>query len=650
MYSFWERHRLAVFTAACGLFLAAALVTGASHSPRPVVLALYLASYATGGVYSLKEGLKALYRRTVDVDLLMVLAAAGAAAIGDWWEGGTLLFLFSLSNALQAYALDRTRNAIRALMQLRPTSALLRRADGSEVSVPLEALSIGDTIVVRPGDRVPIDGLVLSGSLLVDQASITGESVPVAKELKDPVFAGTINQSGAALVRVTKLVGDTVLAHVIQMIEEAQSEKAPTQRAVDRIEQLYAVAVIGMTALFAAVPLLFGAPLDQTLYRALTLMVVASPCAVAMAAPAPMVAAIAAAARRGVLFKGGAHLEAMAGVRQVAFDKTGTLTRGEPRVTDVLAGSGWDASEMLALAAAVETRSEHPLARAIERRAAREGVAVAAAASLETSPGKGARGEIDSAIGLQPVWVGSLAYVESAAGPLPAELADQVASLVAEGKTLVAVSDSRRYGLIAARDELRPEAPAVVAALKRLGIRRIVMLTGDHTQVAVALAAQTGVDDYLAGLLPAEKVAAVKDLSRTGGPIMMVGDGVNDAPALAHADVGVAMGAAGTDVALETADVVLMSSDLAQLPEAIRLARRARSIMWQNLAFALGVIAVLVASTLSGRMTLPVGVIGHEGSTVLVILNSLRLLKSRPGVQNVAPRRSVALDLVERER
>ncbi len=606
--------------------------------------ALYTLAYITGGTFGLKGGLESLRQRTIDVDLLMVLAALGAAIVGSPFEGALLLFLFSFSNVLQDYAMDRTRNAIRALMKLRPNQALIRRGD-ELVTLPVEKIVVGDRYVVRPGDRIPLDGVVIEGESTVDQASITGESMPVAKGPGQTVLAGTINQNGSLEAEVTRLAKDSTLAKLIKLVEEAQSEKAHTQRFLDKAEQYYAMGVIVFTILVAAVPVFFlGEAFNTAFYRAMTVMVAASPCALIISTPASILSAIGNGARKGVLFKGGVYMERAAGIKVVAFDKTGTLTQGKPAVTDIVTlnvershverDRVWHGNEdeLLALAAAVEAKSEHPLAQAVVEAARRRNLEVAEAQSFQAATGKGARGLVN---GLD-IRVGNQRYFEKFDSVGLAEVNAAVEQLQADGKTAIIVaqmSDEGQtvhfLGVIALADTVRPDATPVVAELKSLGVQQVVMLTGDNERVAHAIAAQTGVDQYFAELLPEDKVRIVKELEANYGPVAMIGDGVNDAPALASASIGVAMGAAGTDVALETADVVLMADDLSNIPYLIALSRQTRQTLIVNLGFAMAAIAIMIVAIFSVNMPLPLAVIGHEGGTVLVSLNGLRLLLYR---------------------
>jgi Cd2+/Zn2+-exporting ATPase len=616
---------------------------------------LYLIAYITGGVFGVKAGIASLRERRIDVDLLMVLAAIGAVLVGSPFEGAMLLFLFSLSNVLQAYALGRTRNAIKALMKLRPDTALLKH-DGTTMLTPIEQLVVGDRIVVRPGERVPLDGMVLEGESAIDQSTLTGESMPVTKRVNDAVFAGTINQTGSLDVKVTKLARDSTIAKLIQLVEQAQSEKAPTERFLEKFEQYYAIVVIVGTLLLIVVPtLIFQVPFDSAFYRAITVMVVASPCALIISTPASILSAIANGARNGILFKGGAYLEQAAKIDVVAFDKTGTLTMGKPSVTDVtiipLGGHlhkvAQDAPEhiradqeniLLTIAASIEQKSEHPLALAIVDTAKHRSLHLPEATNFKALPGKGVQAHT-AFMGGMDVAVGSPRLFESM-DVVGLDLALQdMERLQDEGKTSVIVakiatdsyvSTALILGVIAIADVIRPNAAEMVKQLKALGVKRVVMLTGDNQRVARAVAKQVGVDAFYADLLPEDKVSQIKALhmDAQGKPqiVAMVGDGVNDAPALASATMGIAMGAAGTDVALETADIVLMADDLRNIPYAISLSRQARKVVIQNLVFAISVIVVLVISALGFRLPLPLGVVGHEGSTVIVVLNGLRLL------------------------
>ena len=609
---------------------------------RPTLSAVaYVVAYISGGVFGVKAGLESVRNLTIDVDILMVLAAIGAALVGAAFEGAMLLFLFSLSNVLQNYALGRTRSAIQSLMALRPAEALVRRGSGSAI-MPIEKIMVGDLVIVRPGERIPLDGTVIEGESSVNQASITGESLPVNKQVGDTVFASTINEQGGLTVRVTNLAKDSTIAKLIKLVEEAQSEKATTQRAIDKIEQYYSVAVILFTGLSIAIPVAF---LDEAFsiafYRGMTILVAASPCAVVISTPATVLSAIANGARRGVLFKGGAYVEQAATVKVVAFDKTGTLTEGKPQVTDVLLMGGpmeevapaHLEDDILALAAAVENRSEHPLAQAIVRAAGHRHLEMPQATAFQASAGLGVRALVDQ----RAILVGNRRLLRQYVQIDLTEADKLVSRLHDEGKTAVLVAEitpegdstgpsGQVIGVIGIADVLRSDAARNIRELKRVGIQHVVMLTGDNEKVARAIADQVGVDEFYAGLMPDDKMAILKELKIRYGPVAMVGDGVNDAPALAMADIGIAMGAAGTDVALDTADIVLMADDLARIPYVIDLSRQTRKRLTQNLVFAFSVIFILVLAVFSVNLPLPMSVIGHEGSTVIVSLNGLRML------------------------
>jgi Cd2+/Zn2+-exporting ATPase len=585
----------------------------------------YIAAYVAGGYFGLQAGLSSLRERRIDVDLLMILAAMGAAIVGAPFEGAMLLFLFSLSNVLQNYALDRTKNAISSLLKLRPNEAIIKKGD-QLVTLPLAQIKVGDRMVIRPGDRLPLDGKVREGSSNLDQSAITGESMPVPKQVGDTVLAGTINQQGGLEVEVTRLAKDSTLAKLIEMVEKAQSEKAETQRFIDTAEQYYAVGVIAMTALAIVIPLLFlGEAFQPAFYRAMTLMVAASPCALVISTPATVLSAIANGARRGILFKGGAYVEEAANIKVVAFDKTGTLTEGKPRVTDVHSFAMANEELVLQLAAAVEAKSEHPLAQAIVQAAEGRGIAMPLATAFQSQTGKGVQAQVEGVT----IFVGSRNMF---ADQHWAEVDSVMTGLWNAGKTAVIVAKQIRnnpvepIGIIAIADVLRASANGVIRHLKANGVERVVMLTGDKKEVADTIGRQVGVDEVYAELMPAQKLEILKKISQQYGKVAMVGDGVNDAPALAAADIGIAMGAAGTDVALETADVVLMADDLTQLPYMFQLSRQTRRVLVQNLVFAIVVIFILIGSVLGFGLALPLSVIGHEGSTVLVSLNGLRML------------------------
>lgn len=627
----------AIFTVLTLVFM----VTGwlghhASGFPHFLANFFYILAYLTGGFYGVQAGIRSLRQKTIDVDILMVLAALGAAIVDHPFEGAMLLFLFSLSNVLQAYAIDRTRKAIYSLMNMRPDKALTRRG-GKDAMLPIEELLVGDIIIIRPGESVPLDAVIVEGESAIDESSLTGESIPVLKRSGDPIFAATMNQSGALEACVTRLAKDSAIEKLIRAVEEAQSEKATTQRFLDRAEQYYAMGVILFTLGLIAVPLLMGGEFGRVFYRAMTVMVVASPCALIISTPASILSAIGGAARKGVLIKGGVHLENMAEVRVVAFDKTGTLTEGKPRVTDIVVSTGFcDSRELLRLAASVEAKSEHPLANAVVKEGELRGVSVSACSDFQSISGKGASAIVDG----KRIGVGNLRYFEAFGVVCTTDLMARTEALHDSGKTCIFVgevggAEMRILGAVAIADVLRANVGDVIKELRSLGIERVVMLTGDNHRVAAAIASQAGVDEFQAELLPGDKVRVIKSLGAIG-PVVMVGDGVNDAPALATASVGVAMGAAGTDVAMETADIVLMGDNLYNIPFAIAISQQSRRVIRQNLIFAISVILLLVISALGFSLPLPLGVVGHEGSTVLVCLNGLRMLAFRGSLKTAA--------------
>jgi Cd2+/Zn2+-exporting ATPase len=595
-------------------------------APDSLTLLVHLATYFFGAFYAVRAIIEALRHWSIEVDLLMVLAALGAAYLGDFTEGAILLFLFSLSNVLQAYALRRTEQAITSLMALRPDTVRVRR-HGHELDLAVEHVQVGDIVILRPGDRVPLDGVIERGVGTFDESALTGESMPVQKGPGMTVLAGTLNQTGALEVRVTKPASESTLARVIAMVSEAQARKARTQSFLERFEQRYAIGVIAAVALFILLVPLSGMTFADTFYRGMVLLTVASPCALVISVPAALLSAIASGARRGVLFKGGVHLEELSRVRVIAFDKTGTLTFGKPVVTDLVPMTGVSEYELLATIARAEQPSEHPIARAILRAAEEQSIDVVPPEQFSAVTGMGVRATWDEIETL----VGSPRLFEASGIAVPTELLAQADALMKQGRgrVLLVWRGGRWLGLVAVMDRERPDAAQQIAALRAAGIERIVMLTGDNALVAEAMAQRLGVDEVYAELLPADKLHLVEQLRQRYGGVAMVGDGVNDAPALAAATVGIAMGAAGTDAALETADLVLMRDDLGAIVYALRLSRRTQRIIWQNIVFALAVVVVLVLTTLTVGVPLPLGVVGHEGSTIIVVLNGLRLLLFR---------------------
>ena len=582
-------------------------------APAPLWWALYLACYAAGGWEPALAGLRLLRERSLDVDLLMVVAALAAAAIGQVLDGALLIVIFATSGAMEALATARTADSVRALLDLAPATAALHVPGGERV-VPVTELRVGDVVVVRPGERIGADGRVLDGSSDVDQASITGEPLPVAKGPGDEVFAGTLNGSGSLRVAVARAAADSVVARIVALVERASATKAPTQLFIETVEQRYAVVIVAATLALFGVPLALGEALRPTLLRAMTFMIVASPCAVVLATMPPLLAAMATAGRHGVLVKSAVVMEQLGATTQVAFDKTGTLTEGTPRVTAVRPAAGWDGDRVLGVAAAAELGSEHPVGRAIVAAAREAGVRLPVATGFASMPGRGVTAHVDGV----EVRVGNPAALPPAPG---------VAELEATGQTAVVVAvDGAAVGVLGLADRLRPDAAAAVAAATAATGTPPVLLTGDNPRAAARLAAEVGIADVRAGLLPEDKVAAVEALQAAGGRVLVVGDGVNDAPALAAAHLGVAMGGVGSDVALETADAVVVRDELATVPAVVALSRRATRLVRANLAFAGTVITGLVVWDLAGHLPLPLGVAGHEGSTIVVALNGLRLL------------------------
>ncbi len=625
--AWWRQHSDLILLLAAGALLTVAFLAetafGLSH---PAAIVLYALAYLFAGFAVARRGISAALHLRFDVDVLMILAAIGAAVLGSWAEGAFLLFVFSLGHALERAAMDRARHAIEALSQIAPKTATVRR-DGVESQIPVDDLLRGDIVIVRPGECFPADGRLTRGRSEVDQSAITGESVPVEKVVGQEVFAGSVNGSGAVEIGVSRLSADSTLARVIQMVEEAQTQKSPTERVVERFQAWFVPAVLGAVVLTAILPPLFGLlTARQAVIRAISLLVAASPCALAMATPSVVLSGIAQGARNGVLIKGGVHLESLGRVKAVAFDKTGTLTRGRPHVTEVVPFGDATGQNVLQLAASVESRSAHPLAKAIIRYAHELDVPFNSAEALTSSSGMGVEGELE---GIR-IRVGGERFFTTRQVQLPTELHLVLQRLAGEGKTTMIIqADDVFIGVIALADEPRPEAKESVASLATIGLGSLIMLTGDHQTVAEAVARAVGVSQVESGLMPEDKVRAVRALRQRFGEVAMVGDGINDAPAMAASSVGIAMGGAGTDVALETADVALMADDLLALPYAFSLGRRARSIIQQNLAIAVGVIGILIVGSVTGAVGMGLAIIAHESSTLVVVLNALRLLGFR---------------------
>ncbi len=621
----WAAAAVLVFAAGGAAQLAGALAA--------VWWGLYLACYACGGWQPAVAGARALRERTLDVDLLMIVAALVAAGIGQVLDGALLIVIFATSGALEAVATHRTADSVRALLTIAPEQALRLRPDGGQELVDTADLRVGDVVLVRPGERIGADGEVTDGASEVDQATITGEPLPVARQPGDEVFAGTLNGTGMLRVRVTRPAAESVLARIVTLVEHASAAKARTQLFIEKVERRYSVGVVGATGVLFVVPLAFGAALQPTLLRAMTFMIVASPCAVVLATMPPLLSAIANAGRHGVLVKSAVVMEQLGQTGVVAFDKTGTLTEGTPYVAEIhpVRNGGLSADELLRLAAGAEHPSEHPLAAAVVAAARERGLSVPPAETFTSTPGRGVSAVVEG----HRVQVGNPARMADLHPALCGSSAvEQVTAAVgaaqAAGRTVgVVVVDGVPVGVLALADRARPHAAATVTALTTLTGRCPVLLTGDNPAAAGRLAAEIGIEEVFAGLLPDDKVTRVRGLQASGQRVLVVGDGVNDAPALAAADLGVAMGRGGSDLAVETADAVIVHDDLSTLPAVIDLSRRARRLVAANLVIAAGFITALVAWDLLGSLPLPLGVAGHEGSTVLVGLNGLRLLHSR---------------------
>jgi Cd2+/Zn2+-exporting ATPase len=605
-----------------GLLLGLGMLAGNSSLSIPI---LFLSALA-GSIYVVPRGIRALRVGALDINILVTLASIGAMILGEWSEAAAVMFLFAIAQLLETWAMGRARRAIEALMQLAPSEATVLR-DGELSKVAVGAVQVGEIILVRPGERLPLDGVVTSGESAVDQATITGESVPVTKDPGDEVFAGTINGHGALEVRVTHHAEDTTLARIMHAVEEAQSTRAPTQSLVDRFARVYTPAVVGLAALIAVIPpLAFGGEWATWLYRALALLVIACPCALVISTPVTIVSGLTGAARAGVLIKGGAQLEAAGRLSTIAFDKTGTLTLGRLQLTDVIPLNGLGSRELIGLAAGVDRHSEHPVARAVVHAAERDGIEPVESTAFTALPGRGARALIDG----RPIFIGNLRICADL-GTCRDEVHRTIEELEAQGKTAILLSDeSQPLGVLAIADKPRPRARENIDAIRASGVRRIVMLTGDNQAVARRVGAELGVDDVRAGLLPAEKQVAVAGLRDQGERVGVVGDGVNDAPALAAADIGIAMGAAGSHVALETADIVLMSDDLGQVAQTIGRSRRTVRIVKENIAFALAIKVVFLGLAVAGMATLWMAVAADMGASLAVILNGLRALHYSP--------------------
>lgn len=643
--SWWDQHGRTVLTITCGLFGSGGLVAHAAlaggvfeafesdgpvafaHLPPLPAIAFYGVGILAGICQVIPKAWRAILSFRPDMNLLMTIAVVGAAAIGEWFEAATVSFLFSLSLLLESWSVGRARRAIAALMDLSPPTARIRDEDGRECEVTPEEVDVGQMFLVRPDERIPLDGRVVQGVSAVNQAPITGESASVAKSAGSEVFAGTINGEGALQIECTKPAADTTLAHIIRLVREASSRSSPSEKWVERFATVYTPLVMAM-ALFVLVvpPVLLGGEWLEWLYRALVLLVIACPCALVISTPVSVVAALASAAQNGVLIKGGVFVETPARLTAVALDKTGTLTAGRPEVVEIVPMNGHTEAELLERAAALESHSNHPLARAIVAVAQVRNVKYSPAEEFEIIPGKGATGRFDE----HRFWLGSHRYLEERGQETPA-VHDRLKSLSQSGRTVVVVGHEEHVcGFIALADTLRPGIPDVLRQLHELGIGRIVMLTGDNQGTASAVAAEAGVDEVHAELLPKDKVKEIESLVERYNHVAMVGDGVNDAPALARSGLGIAMGAAGSDAAIETADIALMSDDLSKLPWLVRHSRRTLAVIRQNIVLSLAVKAAFVVLTFAGFASLWAAIAADMGTSLLVIFNGLRLLAGKP--------------------
>ncbi|WP_066425555.1 heavy metal translocating P-type ATPase [Anabaena sp. 4-3] len=630
---FTKEHPDTLAALLCGLFLLLGWL--ALHFGwLGVALFLLPAAYVIGGYDSAREGLTTLFQeKELDVDLLMIVAAIGAAVLGLWRreyyliiDGAILILIFAISGALEGYAMQRTERSIRSLMSLTPDTARILHTGGNEELIPINQLKVGDEIIVKPGELIPTDGMIISGESTINQAAITGESLPVEKTVGDEVFAGTLNGYGALQLKLHKPASSSLIQRVIKLVEQAQTEAPPSQEFIERFERGYAKVIVIAGVLLAILPpFVWGWDWETTIYRALTFLVVASPCALMAAIMPTLLSGIAHGARQGILFKNGAQLEKIGKVRAIAFDKTGTLTTGQLQVSHVIATANYSLDDVLKTAAALEASSEHPIGQAIVQAA--NNLTWSRAVEVQAIPGKGIVGTANN----QQVIVGNKTFLQEYVTQLPEELLTTAQTWQQQGETVVWVAQGAAeyeiIGLIAIADQLRSEAAATIAQLREAGVEKIIMITGDNQRTASSVAQAVGIDVVYAELLPEDKLDVIRSLQKQYHTVAMVGDGINDAPALAQATVGIAMGAAGSDVALETADIVLMTDRLEKIATAMKLGKRSQTIVKQNIIIALGFIALLLLGNFLGNINLPIGVIGHEGSTVLVTLSGLRLLK-----------------------
>lgn len=615
------KKRFLIGTMASGVFaLAGFILTRFGLNPN-LTIPIFILAIISGGFYIARKGLAALRTFSLDMNFLMTIAVVGAALIGEWIEAAAVVFLFSLAQVLESYSMDRARNAIRSLMELSPDKALVKR-NGREEEVDINEIRINEEIIIKPGEKMPLDGMVIKGNSYVNQAPITGESMPVDKNEGDTIYAGSINQKGSLEVRVTHLAKDTTLARIIHMVEEAQAQKAPSQSFVDKFAKYYTPVVVIIALLTAIVPvILFNQPFMDWMYRALVLLVISCPCALVISTPVTIVAGLTQAARNGVLIKGGVHLENAGKLKVLVFDKTGTLTKGKAEVIDVISLNNHDKEHVLRIAASIESRSEHHLAQAILAKAKEWKLKFVEPLDFQSITGKGARASIDG----EDYYIGSHRLFEEKKFCTP-ELDKKMDELERESHSVVVVGNSKQaLGILVISDAIRSNAKPTIGSLRKMGIRKIAMLTGDNEGTANAIAQELGIDEHKSELLPQDKVTAVGDLQTRYGTTAMVGDGVNDAPALAISTLGIAMGTAGTDAALETADVALMKDDLSGIPFVIRLGKKALWIIKENIALALAIKAVFFALAIPGLATLWMAVFADMGASLIVIFNGMRL-------------------------
>nr|WP_188207094.1 heavy metal translocating P-type ATPase [Alkalibacillus aidingensis] len=621
-----SRHLEMIFAGLGGVLLLTAFISE-SYDAGALTAVLYILAYVVGGYFKAKEGvLDLIHDHTLNVEILMILAAIGAASIGYWHEGAILIFIFSVSGALETYATQKSERDLSTLIQLAPEEANRLKEDDTVETVALDALNVGDRVLVRNGERIPVDGEILSGQTSIDESTITGESIPDDKQSGDEVFNGTINGDGSVIVQVTKRNQDSLFQKMIRLVEEAKENRPPSQQLIEKIEGPYVITVLVVVGLMLVFPpFVLGFDFEETFYRAMVLLVVASPCAVVASIMPTLLSAISTGARKGVLMKGGSYLEQLSKVKSVAFDKTGTITKGEPEVTDFYVKEGIDESHVLEHVVAIENQSNHPLARAIVHYGETKQVEFKNGINeMENITGYGVK-----AIFNQEAWyIGNeqLMKLMEENVEIPSDIQERKSYLQGQGKTVMLIGkEGLVTGLVAVKDQIRPEAKQLIQSLNEKGIKTI-MITGDNEQTAQSISSEAGIKEWISGCLPEQKVKEVAHLKETYESVAMVGDGVNDAPAMAKADIGIAMGS-GTDVAIETADMVLMNSKLENITLSFNLSSRLNRIIKQNLVFSIGVIIVLIVANFSQSLTLPYGVIAHEGSTILVILNGLRMLK-----------------------